>query len=75
MAKYRPLMIRWNLGPHMAKRGWENANQLAIGAGVSYPVANRALKGDPLERIEVETLERFARAFHCKPWQLLEHTP
>lgn len=68
-------MIRWNVKPFMEKRGWTNASQLATEAGITAPVAYRVLAGEPLERIDVATLERLAAAFRVKPWQLLEHTP
>lgn len=58
----------------MKKRGWTNANQLADGAGLTKPAAYRVVAGEPLERIEVATLEALARAFKVKPWALLEWT-
>ncbi|MGH9887097.1 MAG: helix-turn-helix domain-containing protein [bacterium] len=69
-------MIRWNVDvirAHMERHGWENANQLAIGARLTAPVAARVLAGGPLERIEVATLEHLAEAFRVKPWTLLEY--
>lgn len=64
-------MIRWNVAKAAKDRGWENANQLARGAGLSYPVAARLLAGEPLERIDVATLELLASVFSCEPWALL----
>jgi hypothetical protein len=69
-------MVRWNvrvIQKHMAKRGWTNANQLAVGAKLTAPVAARVLAGAPLERIEVATLEKLARAFHHAPWEFLTY--
>lgn len=68
-------MIRYDLSRQMKRRGWTNANQLAKGAGIPAPLAYRVLSGEPLERIEVATLETLARVFGVKPWTLLEHTP
>lgn len=68
-------MIRWNIKAHMARRGWQNASQLATGAGLTSPAAYRVVAGEPLERIDVGILEKLAREFRVKPWQLLEYTP
>jgi hypothetical protein len=60
-------MVRWNvrvIRKHMTERGWTNANQLAVGAKLTAPVAARVLASAPLERIEVATLEKLAEAFH-----------
>lgn len=59
----------------MERRGLANAYQLAAFAGLTKPAAARVLAGEPLERIEVATLERLSRAFRVKPWALLEYTP
>jgi len=75
VTRYRYSMIRWNLGPHMAKKGLENASQLAAGAGITPPVAYRVLRREAVERIEAATLEKLARYFRVKPWALLEYTP
>lgn len=66
-------MITWNVAPLMARRGLANAYQLAAFAGLTKPTAARVLAGEPLERIEVATLEALARAFGVKPWRLLTH--
>lgn len=66
-------MIRYSLEKHMKRKRWENANQLAKGADIPPPLAYRVLSGEPLERIEVATLEKLARVFGVKPWALLEH--
>jgi len=57
----------------MKAKGWTNANQLARGARLSYPVASRLLEGEPIERIDVATLEALASAFDCSPWDLLDY--
>lgn len=68
-------MIRYSLEKHMKRKRWKNANQLAKGADIPPPLAYRVLAGEPLDRIEVATLEKLARVFGVKPWTLLEHTP
>lgn len=75
-------MIRYAVKPHMDRKGWQNANQLAEGADIPPPLAYRVLAGEPLERIEVRTLERLALAFGLTDskgrkaiWQLLEYIP
>ena len=65
-------MIRWNVAKHMERKGWTTAYQLAKGAGISQPTAANVLAGEPLSRIDVEALEKLARAFRVKPWALLE---
>jgi hypothetical protein len=70
------MAIYWNVQERAERRGWLNAHQLALGAGISYPSAWRILKGEPVERIDVRTLEGLARAFKLEsPWSLLEHRP
>lgn len=68
-------MIRWSVGRHMERKGWATAYQLAKGAGISQPAAANVLAGEPLRRIDVEALEKLARAFGVKPWTLLEYEP
>jgi transcriptional regulator with XRE-family HTH domain len=68
---YHCRMIRWNVTAHMQAKGWQNANQLARGAGLSYPGAARVLEAEPLDRIDVSTLERMSAAFGVSPWRLL----
>lgn len=67
-------MVRWHVGPLMAKKGWTSAYRLAAEAGISQPAAARVLSGAPIDRIDVSTLEGMARAFGVTPWRLLEHT-
>ena len=70
------MAIYWNVRERAEKQGWANAHQLAVGAGISYPIAWRIMKDAPLERIEVATLETLARAFSLKsPWALLRYEP
>ena len=68
-------MIRWNLDRHMARRGLTNAYQLAAFAGLTKPTAARVLAGEPLERIDVATLDALTRAFRVRPWALLDYRP
>jgi hypothetical protein len=70
-------MVRWNVVALAKDKGWENANQLARGAGLSYPVASRVMESEPLERIDVSTLERLALALDMTktPWKLLAFDP
>lgn len=56
----------------MERKGWATAYQLAKGAGISQPAAANILSRQPLHRIDVEALEKLARAFGVKPWALLE---
>jgi hypothetical protein len=70
------LMIQWDIADHMARKGWKNASQLAIGAGLTYPTASRVVKANPVAKIETATLETLARAFGVRnPLSLLKHTP
>lgn len=68
-------MIRWHIERHMARRGIANAYQLAAFAGLTKPTAARVVAGEPLDRIEVATLEALAKAFRVRPWALLEYVP
>ncbi len=71
------MTIRWGDVKGRAKaKGWDNAHQLAQGAGLSYPVATRLWRAkQSIDRIEVDTLEKLAKAFGLKsPWALLEYT-
>lgn len=68
-------MIRWNVERYMARKGWATAYQLAKGTGISQPTAANVLAREPLRRIDVEALEKLARAFRVKPWALLEYEP
>lgn len=70
-------MILWNLAPHLKRKGWTSAYQLARGADLTMPLASRlfANDGKRMDRIEVATLEALARAFRVKPWALLKHVP
>lgn len=69
-------MVAWDITAHVERLRIENASQLARLAGLSYPVAWRVWKGGtPLERIDVSTLERLAKAFNVrKPLTLLKYT-
>jgi hypothetical protein len=70
------MTIRWNVKARAEGKGWANAHQFSVGAGLSYPLAARILEGDPLERIDVATLEKLARVFGLKtPWPLLDYDP
>ena len=68
------MTIRWNVKDRAKARGWDNAHQFALGAGLSYPLAARVFDGRALERIDVATLEQLARVFGLKaPWALLDY--
>lgn len=70
------MTIRWNVKERAERRGWKNPHQFAVGAGLSYPLAARILEGEPLERIDVATLERLTTVFGLKrPWELLDYDP
>lgn len=67
-------MLRWNVRAKARARGWTNAYQLAKGVGITQPLAARVLSDEPIERIDVATLETLTRAFRLKsPWSLLEY--
>lgn len=69
-------MITWNLEfirDRMAKKGLANANQLCEFTGLTVPTAYNVLRGEPLQRIEIATLETLAAAFKCSPWSLLDY--
>ena len=66
-------MIRWNVTAIAARRRIPNAHQLAAKAHLTLPVAYRVWQGEPLDRIDVKTLEALATAFKCSPWRLLEY--
>lgn len=68
-------MIRWHLEPHMTRKGWTTAYQLAKETGISQPAAARVLSAHPVERIDTATLEALAKAFGVKPWRLLDYEP
>lgn len=68
-------MIRYRIAKHMARKGWTTAYQLAQGAGITQPAAHRVLASEPLQRIDVATLEALAEAFRVKPWALLIYEP
>lgn len=60
----------------MAQKGWENARQLALGAGIGYPAAWQIVLGGPVGRIDTQTLEKLTLAFGlASPWDLLEYVP
>lgn len=70
-------MIRWRLAPHLKRKGWTSAYQLARGADLTMPLASRLFHADgqPISRLEIATLEALARAFRVRPWALLEYLP
>jgi DNA-binding Xre family transcriptional regulator len=73
-------MIYWRVDrirKYMKAKGWENANQLARNAMLTYPVASRLLnsEGQSVDRIDVFTLDMICRAFSCQPWDVLEYRP
>lgn len=70
------MTIRWDVKTRANAKGWENAHQFALGAGISYPLAARIFEGEPLERIDVATLEKLAKVFGLRnPWPLLDYDP
>lgn len=69
-------MIQWRIAPHMARKGWTNARQLALGAGITYPVAWAIVLGGPVGRLDTGTLDKLTVAFGLsEPWDLLEYVP
>jgi hypothetical protein len=70
------MAIYWSVKAKALAKGWTNPYQLAKGAGITQPLAARVLAGDPIDRINVATLETLARAFNLKtPWALLDYRP
>ena len=69
-------MIRWNVRNRAEKRGVRNAHDLAVKAGLSYPVAYRIWNSEKAGRIDAKTLEHLHVALKTKsPWLLLTFTP
>lgn len=68
------MKVRWNLADRLAAKGWENAHQLAAGAGISYPVAKRIWNGPAPDRVDFQTLGKLAKALGARrnPFALLE---
>lgn len=68
------MRIYWDVLERAKGRGWTNAHQLAIGAGISYPIAWRIMKDAPVERIDVVTVEKLMTAFDLtSPWSVLRY--
>lgn len=66
-------MFTWNLA--LPKSRVPNAHQLALGAGLSYPVAVRVLANQPMARVDAMTLQKLADYFGVKnPLSLLRFT-
>lgn len=73
---YIEAMIYWNVEPHMKRKGWANAHQLALGAKLNVQTAYNVLSREPVERISATLLERLAKSFGLKsPWALLRYEP
>jgi hypothetical protein len=72
---YRTAMaVRWNVRPAMDKAGIKNAYQLAEATGLKYPICWRVCSGEPVDRVNVSTLEAIAAALNVKdPLTLLEY--
>lgn len=68
-------MIFWHIEPHMTRKGWTTAYQLAKEAGLTKPAAARVLSGARLSRIDADILDALCKAFRVKPGALLEYVP
>ena len=68
------MAIEWRLDPWLKRKGWVNANQLAVGAGLAYHVAFRLLKGE-VKAADFGTLEKLCVALECEPGDLLVRVP
>jgi hypothetical protein len=69
------MIVRWNVrGPLTDKHEIANASQLSVFAGITYPVATRVFASEELDRIDLSTLGRLAKAFGVRsnPWKLLK---
>ena len=68
------MKVRWNVRTLAVAKGIDNASQLAVYAGLTYPVATRVYASEETTRVDLLTLGKLAKAFGCKrnPWKLLE---
>jgi DNA-binding Xre family transcriptional regulator len=70
----RVAMIRWRVPELLRVRGW-TPYRLAKESGLTLPAAYRLAKGDPVERIEVASLEALCDVFGVEPGELIERLP
>lgn len=68
------MTVVWRLAELLKRKGWSNANQLAAGASLSYPVARRLVLGD-MDRVDLTTLAKLCAAFDVQPGELLAYVP
>lgn len=70
-------MLIWNrkvIDKLMADHGLANANMLHEFTGLTVPTAYNLLRGEPLKRVDVSTLDTLVRAFKVRhPLTLLEY--
>ncbi len=55
-------MFTWNLARYL-KQPWPNAHQFSRDTSLSYPVAVRVLKNEPMARLDGSTLGILAKHF------------
>lgn len=69
-------MITFRVDVLARKRGFENPSQLAMKAGIAYPVAYRAWHmSPPFGRVDFKVLTRLCRVLNCQPGELLSYSP
>jgi hypothetical protein len=61
----------WKIDRHLERKGNPNAHQLALGAGLSYPVATRIIERREMTRLDSDTLTKLAVYFGLKPERAL----
>lgn len=64
-------MIRWRVPELLKELNW-TPYRLAKEAGLTVPAAYRLAKGEPVQRIDTETLERLCDVFERSPGELIE---
>jgi DNA-binding Xre family transcriptional regulator len=66
--------IRWTIPELLEKKGW-TAYRLAQETGLTVQAAYRLAKGEPVQRIDADTLERLCRVFEVQIGDILELEP
>lgn len=66
--------IRWTIPDLLEKKGW-TAYRLAQETGLTIPAAYRLAKGEVIQRIDADTLEKLCRVFEVEPGEILELDP
>ena len=64
-------MITLRLAAVLKEKG-KTPYWLAKVSGVSQPTVYALVKGRPVRKLDMDVLEKLARALHCEPGELLE---